>query len=495
MIVTCEQCQARYKLDDAKVKGRGAKITCPRCKHTFVVFASSTHEATLLAPPPPPEPPQVATVETPPPTPAPLEAPKPARSKRASEELNFKSVGISTWKVKVKIGLVYDFSDTKTLRKYIQDKRVTEDDVISFDGNEWIRIGDIPDLDSFFVKIYEEQEARLKKAAEDREGKEEIFEDGPTMIVGMGSLGTNISTGIFNKPKAGGSGQEASSPPSNDITTGGGTPTSFVDPFDLLQKRQREKIQARKEGGAPAKSSKSAVQRSVPMFGILGGVVVLLFVGAWYFKKNASSGQTSPVQVTAPPPEPKGLTDDQYRDQVRESIEKELKRVQPVPINPATESESEQGLRPRIPDKARPEETARTPPQPRAPTNPGASTGGQSPSTAADHALIGDEMARQGDWRGAAAAYAKALQVDPSNVKFRHKCGEALYYTKAFDQAAGELTKSANAGYRPSHRLLGNILRDQGDVSGAVGHYQEYLKSNPGDRAAVEAEIARLTGG
>ncbi|MFN7143265.1 MAG: zinc-ribbon domain-containing protein, partial [Myxococcota bacterium] len=56
MIVTCESCKSRYKLDDAKITGRGAKITCPKCKNVFVVYAKDPNEVARSAgtPPAPP---------------------------------------------------------------------------------------------------------------------------------------------------------------------------------------------------------------------------------------------------------------------------------------------------------------------------------------------------------------------------------------------------------------------------------------------------------
>jgi len=38
MVVTCPSCQARYRLDPSRIKGRGAKIRCPKCAHSFVVY-------------------------------------------------------------------------------------------------------------------------------------------------------------------------------------------------------------------------------------------------------------------------------------------------------------------------------------------------------------------------------------------------------------------------------------------------------------------------
>ena len=38
MIITCPSCTSRYRIDAAKIKGRGAKVTCPKCSHRFVAY-------------------------------------------------------------------------------------------------------------------------------------------------------------------------------------------------------------------------------------------------------------------------------------------------------------------------------------------------------------------------------------------------------------------------------------------------------------------------
>lgn len=60
MIVQCEQCSAKFRLDDAKVKEGGAKVRCSKCKHIFVVQREApAEEADFdsflngLVPPPP----------------------------------------------------------------------------------------------------------------------------------------------------------------------------------------------------------------------------------------------------------------------------------------------------------------------------------------------------------------------------------------------------------------------------------------------------------
>ncbi|MDD5286569.1 MAG: DUF3426 domain-containing protein [Desulfuromonadaceae bacterium] len=37
MIIQCEQCQAKFRLDDSKVTDRGVKVRCAKCKHVFTV--------------------------------------------------------------------------------------------------------------------------------------------------------------------------------------------------------------------------------------------------------------------------------------------------------------------------------------------------------------------------------------------------------------------------------------------------------------------------
>lgn len=37
MIIQCEQCQTRFRLDDSKVTDKGVKVRCAKCKHVFTV--------------------------------------------------------------------------------------------------------------------------------------------------------------------------------------------------------------------------------------------------------------------------------------------------------------------------------------------------------------------------------------------------------------------------------------------------------------------------
>ena len=108
MVVACDNCGAKYQIEEDKIQGRGARITCRKCSHVFAVYLHG----------------QDAVEEEP------VAQSNPETDLKAAEDLDvhgldFKSVGIQSWKVKIKIGLIYDFSDYKTLTKYIREGKVS----------------------------------------------------------------------------------------------------------------------------------------------------------------------------------------------------------------------------------------------------------------------------------------------------------------------------------------------------------------------------------
>jgi predicted Zn finger-like uncharacterized protein len=44
MIIQCNQCKTRFRLDDSKVKESGVRVRCSRCKHTFAVKKEANEE-------------------------------------------------------------------------------------------------------------------------------------------------------------------------------------------------------------------------------------------------------------------------------------------------------------------------------------------------------------------------------------------------------------------------------------------------------------------
>ena len=139
MVVTCEHCGAcRLDRHESRVRAHASRA---RCRHVFVVYQNSEDG-------------EVATEAVAEERPTDVHA------------LDFKSVGISTWKVKTGIGLVYDFSDYKTLRKYLKEGRVSTSDNLSHDGDSWTPIGDITDLEAHFIDVFVAARAGIQATAE-----------------------------------------------------------------------------------------------------------------------------------------------------------------------------------------------------------------------------------------------------------------------------------------------------------------------------------------
>jgi predicted Zn finger-like uncharacterized protein len=163
MIVTCPSCNARYKIPEAKIKGRGAKITCPNCAHKFVVFREGEDAGAEGGD----------------------EAPTSSVPKDILRR-DFRKVGLQ-WKVRKGIGLTYDFYDLQTLRAYLEDGQVDQNDVLSFDARTWMPLKQIKSLEAHFWDVWQRAERGEIKAAEEEEQDEEDDSDAPTTLVGGGS--------------------------------------------------------------------------------------------------------------------------------------------------------------------------------------------------------------------------------------------------------------------------------------------------------------------
>lgn len=475
MIVTCPECAARYKLDSSRVSARGARITCPRCKHVFVVYPSqnSPGSTTLTptgfqdepgpskaAPAPRPVP---RAVESPP------QAPKSSPRRKASD-LDFRKVGIGSWKVRVKIGLVYDFSDIKTLRKYIADGRVTPEDVISHDGSTWVPIGDIPDLDAYFVEVYERAEAgaMAEPAAPTPSAPppESAFEeDDPTRIMRVGGgLGSNLAAQTLAAAAAEAAQAEASPSPSA---------RPFVDPFAQLKEEKRRRPAA-KRAPAPVEEPKS---KALP---IVAGVMVLVVIGlgAWWYLTQPEPPIVLPNQGTENTAEMDEARknaaseleklDEELRKDLERSKAEEAERDDRDKLVPVGPKGPGPGLRPVVPDKI-----------PSQSTDP----------IATDYGALCKAAAGRGDWSAAVSPCSSATQSNGRDLSAKVSYGIALFETGKTDGAKTQLQQAKSMGSRDARveKYLGHIARKQGDVFGANAHYQAYLATKPRDAAAIQA--------
>lgn len=128
MDVGCPKCRAEYELDDARVPDDGVTVKCTNCGHIFRVKRK-----------PPTVTPALRSGVSGPLPPAP-----PSRE----------------WKIRQPGGNVYACRELTALQKWIVEGKVTRADEISLTGDTWKRLGDIPELASFFQVFEEAKRAR-----------------------------------------------------------------------------------------------------------------------------------------------------------------------------------------------------------------------------------------------------------------------------------------------------------------------------------------------
>lgn len=495
MIVTCDHCGTRYKLDNAKIPGRGARVTCPGCKHVFVVYRQeeTTEQVTASEPSGPSVEEEIAGLDP--------------------DNLDFRSVGISSWKVKVKIGLVYDFNDFKTIDKYIREGRVSGSDLLSHDGEQWRPIEEIPDLRHHFCEVYvharRAQQAQGEGAAESTDPDATQIIRAPTAQAARPRTLSVPSTASAERFSMGGNDADIASAMADavaDVNSDTATGPRFVDPFEAKRnatsssrgssssKSQRKESQRPSRRGAKESANKDNGSRGLIM--IAAAMVIVVVGGLLYtLRPNTVSETADTVTSTAAPiadeqPVEEGSGDGEVRNIIDELELELLDRGEPVeePADPNLDewgTPIEQELIPVVPEEFR---------------NAGGDdlnggTFSAADKTAAEHATAGRNAAGIGDWRSAVRNYQQAVAMEPMNDRYVVELGRAQYRSGDNAAAVATLKRAENRGDIEAIRLLGDIAFDQGDRSGAMVHYQNYLRSNPPDRAQIERRIELISGG
>ncbi len=529
MIVSCESCKSRYKLDDNKITGRGAKITCPKCKHVFVVLAPTPPAPEVVRVGADPQRPdsdweddeptrvgrdlgaqaQAALGETETPIgsvvtaaaraaisrdtyevsrPRVEQAAPPAMSKEEVQAragaLDFRKVGVTAWKVKVRIGLVYDFSDTRTLRKYIADGRVTAADVISYDGKTWKPIGEIPDLDEFFVQTFDR--LSVEQAARGEPPRES------PALADLGNVAAELAAAAAAEEER----NEAS-----------GRGPVYQDPFEQLKQKQRDRMQQKRV------KKPDEGRGGVGLWVGVAAVLLVGSVGLWYLSRtDGGSGESTTISTATTVPNGSGAKTGRgveaapagpTREEIQRAIDEEAKAkaeasggeasaavaentAAPAPVD-CPEGYLQLGngkcMRPEIPGGV---SAVAAPPATAAVRAGGAPSSAPVASTTAptDDEQVGDDAARGGDWNTAIVAYTKAVSKKGESGALLAKLGEAQLRVGDPAGAQGTLNKAVQKGSTKSHKLLARIASEAGDTAGAKTHYQAYLAAFPNDAEA-----------
>jgi predicted Zn finger-like uncharacterized protein len=160
MDVRCERCRAQYVFDDDQVTPTGLTVQCTNCGHVFKVRKK---ELVVTVPVKPEElagPPLPASSAGPR-SPAPASPPAPSAAGRILTPVPAKPApppplaagDAREWRVRQANGNVFAFRELTTLQKWIIEQKVSRDDEISQGGENWKRLGNIPDLASFFQVV------------------------------------------------------------------------------------------------------------------------------------------------------------------------------------------------------------------------------------------------------------------------------------------------------------------------------------------------------
>lgn len=137
MDVRCERCRAQYVVDDARVSEAGVKVACTQCGHGFLLRKKTLAVTVPLKEGDPEAPIPVADL---------------AAQVGSPEAPGAEAAPRSEWRLRQAGGAVFPFRELSTLQRWIVERKASRDDEVAAagEGDAWRRLGDIPELQSFF---------------------------------------------------------------------------------------------------------------------------------------------------------------------------------------------------------------------------------------------------------------------------------------------------------------------------------------------------------
>lgn len=179
MVVTCPSCSARYKLPDSKVTGRGARVTCPKCRNAFVVRPESPSQTAKESLP---------TAEVPV-----IQPPNPKATR------DFQTHGV-LWHVRLRSGATHEVTTLQELLDGLATSRFESDAALTYDMRSWRVISDIPDLPAWFDMIWDQAASGTLHSAHEDEDEDE--DDAATQLAGKNSaLAEEIRRALADTPE------------------------------------------------------------------------------------------------------------------------------------------------------------------------------------------------------------------------------------------------------------------------------------------------------
>jgi len=191
-----------------------------------------------------------------------------------------------------------------TLKKYLDDQKVTPDDLISHNAKDWVRIGDVGDLDAHFVATWKAARAALK--------------DGPGLSKKARAKAATAGADAES--------EEAIAAASREVDGGrSNLGPAMEDPF--ARAREQRRLHGKRRRPKPETKSKSgartaAIAAVLILGGVLGGGLAMQKGSAP--PATVAGGTTTAGTATEAP----GEDLEAHRNAVRERIREQMQRRQ-----------------------------------------------------------------------------------------------------------------------------------------------------------------------
>ena len=435
MVITCPNCDAKYSIDQSSLKGKGARVTCKSCKTVFPIYRETEVEK------------------------APQEAPQealPSVDDLDVYTLNFKEVGLKSWKVKIKMGLVYDFSDYKTLSKYIRDGKVDKNDKLSSDdGTTWTVISEIEDLEKHFCQVYlQKKKAKQEGGDEPKPQPKPPKEKVPTLGAGLSDLAS-----VLAEAEA-----EVDGKPSSRAR-------QKIRPNTQTRPTKRPSNKKKGKDAPPPEPEKKGSNTFMLLV-----LLLVVSVGVFLFLNNTK--RTAELEQEQRAGTEKVQVAEQDRDALQKNIEEKMEKVRREREAAAEEERKkkrEERAASKTPEQLEAERLLKE--QKKEEAKP-------KKKTLEQLTREGEQAIRTSRWSDAEKIYTEIVAQRPT-AKNQVYLGRAFYQQKKYTKAKSIL-KTAAKGSVEGYKWLGYIAREEGDDAGANGFFRTYLKSNPRDAALIQ---------
>jgi predicted Zn finger-like uncharacterized protein len=149
MDVRCERCRAEYVVDDARIPEAGVKVACTQCGHGFLLKKKVLAVAVPL---------KGGDGDT-------LLPVTDLASSAGDAGRPGEGADRGDWRLRQESGAVFPFRELSTLQRWVVERKASRDDQVASgqEGEAWRRLGDIPELRSFFSLVEKASRAGEKR--------------------------------------------------------------------------------------------------------------------------------------------------------------------------------------------------------------------------------------------------------------------------------------------------------------------------------------------